>query len=305
MIRTLSALLLALSAPGLVAAQELSGGVTLGFGSHDIEELDQGLSTKTLDGRVALAFENGMTVGVAAGYLDLGIDDTSTSSDGKFVGLDLGYRFTNGASLGAYFEQLTLGVEGLGDDLKLKTVGLSAGYSMAGLDIEGFIGETTISPDGLTGDADIRNIGLTAKYSALPNLDIGAAVVRARIDSSGDSLDIDLIGIAAAYDFNDRFSAFGGISKTSIELADSDITTFGLGVGYDLTQMTGMASVVSLEFARTDLSLSGSSVDLDSVRLGLTFPLGGKGSEAPLNSVADSIFNARRGAVNAGLTGAF
>ncbi|OYW49119.1 MAG: hypothetical protein B7Z31_14715, partial [Rhodobacterales bacterium 12-65-15] len=295
--RTLATLLIAISAPSLVAAQELSGGVTLGYGSHDLDDLDLGLSTTSLDGRLDLGFENGITLGVEAGYIDIGIDDISTDADGRFIGLDLGYRFSNGASVGAYFEQLTLGVDGLPIDLTLETVGLNAGYSMAGLDIEGFIGETTTSPDiGLILDADVRNIGLTAKYSGLANLDLGAAFVRATIDSSGDDVDIDLVGLAAAYDVNAEFSVFGGVSRTSLDEADLDITTFGLGVGYDLARWTRTSTVVSLELARTDLSAFGDSTDLDTIRLGLTFPLGGQGSEAPLNSVADSIFNARRGA---------
>lgn len=152
---------------------------------------------------------------------------------------------------------------------------------------------------------DIDNVALTAKYAAMPNLDIGGAFLRATLDVGGTDIDVDMIGLAAAYDINEQFSLFGGVSRTSQDDLDLDVTTMGLGVGYDLSQMTGMASVVSLELARTDLSAMGGSTDLDTVRIGLTLPLGGKGTEAPLNSVADSIFNPRRGAVNAALTGAF
>ncbi len=301
-----SVLVLVLSAPGIAAAQDISGGVTLGFGEHDISDISQGLSTTSLDGRVKLAFENGMTLGVSAGYIDVGIDDVPFDLQGNFVGLDIGYRFSNRMALGVFAEELTLGTDALPVDLSLRTIGLSGSYSMEGLELGGFIGNTTTSPDiGLVLDADIDNIGLTAKYAALPNLDIAGALLRATIDTPDTDVDIDLIGLAARYDINEQFSVFGGVSRTSVDLADLDVTTMGLGVGYDLTAMAGMASTVSLELARTDLSQDGSSGDLDTIRLGLTLPLGGVGTEAPLNSVADSIFNARRGALNAALTGAF
>lgn len=292
--------LVTISTPALVSAQEFSGGVTLGFGDHDVA--DQGLSSATLDGRVDFTFTNGVTFGVSAGYLDLGIDDTPIDLTADFVGLNLGYRFSNGMSAGVYVEQLNGSINLLPIDLSLKTIGAEVGYSMANLEIGANVGRTSTSPDA---GIDIDNFGLTAKYTPMDNLDVAGAFLRANLSSGGTDIDVDMLGLAAAYDVNAQFSVFGGISRTSISDVDADFTTMGLGVGYDLSQMTGLATVVSLEVARTDISLGGSSEDLDTVRLGLTFPLGGKGTEAPLNSVADSIFNPRHGAVNAALTGAF
>jgi predicted porin len=298
--RCLALLLVTISTPSLVAAQDLSGGVTLGFGEHDIA--DQGLSTATLDGRVDFAFANGVTFGVDAGYMDLGIDGAPIDLTANFVGMNLGYRFSNGMSAGVYVEQLTGSISLVPIDISLKSIGAEFGYSMTNLEFGAHIGRTSTSPDI---NIDIDNIGLTAKYTPMENLDIAGAFLRANLSSGGTDIDIDMLGLAAAYDINEQFSVFGGLSRTSISDVDVDFTTMGLGVGYDLSQMTGLASVVSLEVARTEISLGGSSEDLDTVRLGLTFPLGGKGSEAPLNSVADSIFNPRHGAVNAALTGVF
>jgi predicted porin len=298
--RCLALLLVTISTPSLVAAQDLSGGVTLGFGEHDFA--DQGLSTATLDGRVGFAFANGVTFGVDAGYMDLGIDGAPIDLTANFVGLNLGYRFSNGMSAGVYVEQLTGSISLVPIDISLKSIGAEFGYAMTNLEFGAHIGRSSTSPDlGI----DIDNIGLTAKYTPMENLDIAGAFLRATLSSGGTDIDIDMIGMAAAYDVNEQFSVFGGLSRTSIGDVDVDFTTMGLGVGYDLSQMTGLATVVSLEVARTEISLGGSSEDLDTVRLGLTFPLGGKGSEAPLNSVADSIFNPRHGAVNAALTGTF
>lgn len=300
--RSLGLLLLSLSAPSLAMAQDISGGVTLGFGQHEMSDVSQEMKTTSLDGRVNFAFESGLTFGVSAGYLDLGVDGAPIDINANFVGLDLGYRFRNGLSAGVYVEQLTGSIGLVPIDISLKSIGVEVGYTMSNLEFGAQIGRTSTSPDiGI----DIDNIGLTAKYQALPNLDIAGAFLRATLSTPGSDIDIDLIGLAATYDVNEQISVFGGISKTSLDIVNLDITTMGLGVGYDLSQQIGVASQVSLELARTDLSLGGPSADLDTIRLGLTFPLGGKGSEAPLNSVADSIFNPRHGAVNAALTGMF
>ena len=298
---SLALLLVTISAPSLAVAQDISGGVTLGFGQHSVDVVDQDLSTATLDGRVDFAFANGMTFGVEAGYIDLGVDGFPVDISGTNVELDVGYKLASGLSFGAYAGQTSINA-GIGVDISLKSIGAEVGYATGAWDLGLSLGRTSTSPDlGL----DIDNLGLTVKYAAMPNLDIGGTFLRANLSAGGTDLDVDLIGLAAAYDINDQFSLFGGVSRTSQDDLDLDVTTMGLGVGYDLSQMTGMASVVSLELARTDLSVTGGSADLDTVRIGLTLPLGGKGTEAPLNSVADSIFNPRHGAVNAALTGAF
>lgn len=300
--RALALSLLTISAPTLALAQEMSGAVTLGFGNHTISDIDQDLSTSSLDGRMNLVFANGMTFGVNAGYLNLGIDGAPIDIDATFVGLDVGYKMASGVSFGVYTEQLTLDA-GIGIDLSLKSIGAKAGYQTGNLDFGAFLGRTSVSPD-ITGlEAD--TFGLSAKYAAMDNLTLGGSFQRASLSAGGsEEIDVDLIGLAGAYDINDQFSAFGGISRTSIDQVDADITTMGLGLGYKL-DLGGVASTVSMELARTDLSALGGGTDLDTVRLGITLPLGGAGTEAPLNSVADSIFNPRHGAVNAALTGAF
>ena len=300
--RSLALCLLTISAPALALAQDTSGAITLGFGEHEVSDIDQGLSTASLDGRVNMTFASGMTFGVNAGYLDLGIDGAPIDIDATFVGLDVGHKMASGLSVGAYAEQLTADA-GLGIDLSLKSIGATAGYETGNLDFGAFLGRTTVSPD-ITGlEAD--TLGLSAKYAAMEKLTLGGSFQRASLSAGGsEEIDVDLIGLAGAYDITEQFSLFGGASRTTIDEADLDITTMGLGVGYDLN-LGGMSSMVSLELARTDLSAFGGGTDLDTVRLGFTLPLGGAGTEAPLNSVADSIFNPRHGAVNAGLTGAF
>lgn len=300
--RALALCLLTISAPTLALAQEMSGAVTLGFGDHEVSDIDQGLSTASLDGRMNMVFANGMTFGVNAGYLDLGIDGAPIDINATFVGLDVGYKMASGLSFGAYAEQLTADA-GIGIDLSLKSMGAKAGYQTGHLDFGAFVGRTSVSPD-ITGiEAD--TFGVSAKYAAMESLTLGGSFQRASLSAGGsEEVDVDLIGVAGTYDVTGQFSLFGGVSRTTIDEADLDITTMGLGLGYNL-DLGGVSSTVSLELARTDLSAFGGSTDLDTVRLGFTVPLGGAGTEAPLNSVADSIFNPRHGAVNAALTGAF
>ena len=294
--------LLTVSAPSVALAQDVSGAVTLGFGDHSVSDIDQDLSTSSLDGRVNLSFANGMTLGVNAGYLDVGIDGVPFDISATFVGLDVGYKLASGLSFGAYAEQLTGKIGPLPFDLALKSMGAKIGYATETLEFGASLGRTSVSPDIAEIEAD--TLGLTAKYTAMPTLTLGGTFQRASISAGGGEADVDLIGLAGAYDLSEQFSLFGGISRTSIDDLDTDITTMGLGLGYNL-DLGGVASTVSLELARTDLSAFGGSTDLDTVRIGLTLPLGGAGTEAPLNSVADSIFNPRHGAVNAALTGAF
>lgn len=300
--RAFALCLLTISAPSLAAAQDISGAVTLGFGDHSISDIDQDLTTSSLDGRVNLAFANGMTLGVNAGYLDLGIDGVPVDITATFVGLDVGYKMASGLSFGAYAEQLTGQISGIPIDVSLKSIGAEVGYVTGDLDFAAFLGRTSVSPD--IADIDADTFGLSAKYALMPNLTLGGTFQRATINAGGGEADVDLLGLAGTYDINEQFSMFGGYSRTSIDEADADITTMGLGVGYNL-DLGGVASTISLELARTDLSVFGTGTDLDTVRLGFTLPLGGSGTEAPLNSVADSIFNPRHGAVNAALTGAF
>jgi hypothetical protein len=298
-----------ISVPSLAAAQDItmSGGLTLGFGTHDVSEIDQGLQTTSLDGRIDVDFGNGFSMGVDVGYLDLAIDEVPIDLSAQFIGLEGGYALANGLSFGAYFEDLTASADILPIDLSLESYGLTAGYRMEGFEFGAFFGQSSTSPDlGLLAGIEIDSFGLTARYTGVERLTLGGAFLRDTLQSGGDSADIDFLGVAADYAINEQFSVFGGLSKTSVDLLDVDVSTVGLGVGYNLPELSGVNSTLSLELARSSLSAGGSDVgDLDTIRLGLTIPLGGKGNAVPLNSVADSILNPRHGALNTALTGAF
>lgn len=74
--------------------------------------------------------------------------------------------------------------------------------------------------------------------------------------------------------FSNGWSGFAGVNWFDVDNVNLDATTFGVGVGYDLKQVSQVPALVSLELARSDVSLGGTSADVDTIRLGVTFPLG-------------------------------
>lgn len=296
----LLALALAVS-PGLAAAEiTVTGGLTLSYGKMDGGLGTTDIKAKGLDGRMKVDFGNGATVGLQVGKIDMPISGTPVSLEGEFIALDAAYRFGSGVRVGAYADRLSMGMDSSPIDITLKTNGLSLGYEGQGFDVEAFVGNTSISPPLFA--ADIDNLGVTASYTGMPGLEVGATWLRAKLSSGGVSQDIDFSGVAASYVFNESFIVFGGINQADFFLTGLEMDTMGLGLGYDLGAKTGFSATMSLELARTDLGVGS---DIDTVRLGLTLPLGAKGPALPMNSVADSILNPRHGAFNAALTSAF
>ena len=102
----------------------------------------------------------------------------------------------------------------------------------------------------------------------------------------------------------DSFSLFGGVATTAISGTGVDATSFGLGAGYDLGASLGN-SVVSLELGRTNLGTPVGSGHMNTVRLGLTVPLGRSKAAVPQNSVAGAVLNPTKNAVSQTVLTAF
>lgn len=290
---SIAALILA-AAPSLVMAQDISGGLTLGFGHTDVSDVPEDITTLTLDGRVDLAFDSGLTLGARLDAVRGEMDGMAGDITGTVLGATAGYRFGNGLELGLYAEKAELSVDGLGVDPSATSLGVTAGYAMNGVQLGGFFGRTTTDPD-LPAGVDVKDLGLSIAYDASDRFLVGANVMRTRLSSGGTDVDLDMVGIAAAYEFNDKWTGFGGVSRTSLDLVNADLTTFGFGVSYDLSSLLNFGSVASIELARTDADLGGTDGSLDTVRFGFTIPLGGKtatgAKKVPLNSVADAVLN--------------
>lgn len=298
-------ILIATAVPAVVSAQDFSGAVTLGYGHTDVSDISENISTASLDGRFGFDAGNGFRFGVDFSTTRIEIDGISEGVSANTIGAYGSYEFSGGVRVGAYAERAGLNIDGLPIDLSATSYGLMAGYSIADAQVGGFVGTTTTDPS-LPSGVDIRDFGLSVKYSAAPALTFGASAMRSRISDSVTDVDVDFLGVAGAYTFADAWTVFGGVSRASLDLADLDLTTIGLGASYNLSPALGFASVVSLELARSDASIGGGgSGQLDTVRLGWSFPLGGDTFTVPMNSVADSIMNPRHSAVTSTVLAAF
>lgn len=294
----------ALSAlPALALAQDISGAVTLGYGHSDISGISEDIRSTTLDFGGRYDFGNGFSVGGDLSAARLDIDNVPVDLDVRAFGLDAGYRFSSGFTIGAYAEKAELDIETFPVDLSATSYGISAGYGTAYSDFGVFIGETETDPD-LPPGVDIRDIGLTFGFRPTEGAMIGGNWIKTELSDGVTDVDITALGVAGSYAVNDAVSLFGGVTRTSIDLLDADVTTFGIGAGYDLGAITKIPGAISLELARSDLSAAGGSVDVDTVRLGYTIPLGGAAG-APRNSVASSILDPRHSAVTSTVLSAF
>ncbi|HSF65689.1 MAG TPA: hypothetical protein VLA78_14970 [Paracoccaceae bacterium] len=290
--------------PGLALAQDFSGAATLGYGLSSVDGTSDDLTSLTLDGRFVYDAGNGLTFGGDLSVARVDVDGVSENLTGSAYGVDVAYRLQNGLSLGAYLERAEIDVSGLGD-IAATSFGIEAGYGVGQADIRVFAGRTDTSPE-LPPGIDVRDLGVTATYAISDRLSLGAALVNTEISGFGDSVDLRFVGVAGAYSLNDQWSFFGGITETSVGVLDADVRTMGLGLSYDMSQLVNFGSVASLELARTRGSVSGfGSADVDTIRLGLTIPLGSGDADVPLNSVADTVFNPRRNALSQGVLAAF
>jgi hypothetical protein len=281
--------------PVAVQAQSITGGLTLSYTTQESDGLEQ--DTTGLDGRMRVALDNGFSFGLQLGQSTTSTDGTPLELEGEFYALEGGYRFANGIRVGAFAERLTIGFNLIPTDISLDTDGVALGYDANGFDVEAFVGTTSTN---LLSTLDVDNYGIIATYTGTPGLEVGGAFLRARLSSGGVSENIDFKGIAATHVFKESYMVFGGFAKSDFFIGDS-LDSMGVGVAYDTGALVGFSSTLSLELARTDLG----GDDIDTVRFGLTVPLGKKGPMLPMNSVADSILNPRHGAFNAGITAAF
>lgn len=285
-------------------AQEYSGAITLGYAKSDVSDISENIYTNSLDGRASVHFDNGVTLGANANAVRGHMQGTSGHITGTVFGVQGGYQLPSSLRFGVYAEKAKLDVTGLGTDPSATSAGITAGYDYAGVKMDGFIGRTTTNPD-LPSGIDVNDYGIMVRYTAMPKLTLGGNLMRTRVSGGGDHINLDMIGVAGAYEFNDQWTAFGGVTRTKVSDLDAKATTFGLGVSYDLSSLVNFKSSASLEYARTKADLGGGDGSLNSVRLGFTIPFGQATSKMPLNSVADSILNPTHSVASSTVLNAF
>lgn len=290
--------------PFAASAQEFSGAVTLGFSrsNYDLAP-DMNVDALTLDGRFNVALAEGWSVGARYNSFDQDYPNNE-GIFGSLIGLEVDYQVTDTFAVGVYLEQFSLGLDDNGikyaDFFTSRSVGIEGHYTTDKFDIGFHYGTGT--PGGQIGyifsTMDVTHVGLSGHYDVSDKLMVGGSVVRTTVEAGGGIPDLRMTvsGIAAVYSATDTINLFGGVARFSNSFLQLDDTTMSLGGTYDLSAQMGMPLVASLELARTKSDSFGGGENIDSVRLGLTLPIGKGKVQAPLNSSVDAILNPSRSA---------
>ncbi|ANT62950.1 hypothetical protein AYJ57_20960 (plasmid) [Salipiger sp. CCB-MM3] len=295
------ALTAALLPVGAASAAEYSAAATLGYAHSDLEglELDTTSLDLSLDAQATEALSFGIDVALSKSKPEDGEDFNLPS----FMA-DMEYRFGNGFSAGIYAERFTLDTDLLlGTDIDFDSYGVTAGYARANYKVEAFYGETVTDPE--LDDVTIQDFGILAAMAPNSQSSIAARYVRSNAETDGTNEDWEAIELAGTYQINDPWAVFAGASFGQIDSLSLDVDTYGFGVSYNLDAVSEIPATLSLELARTTLDVDGYGGDADTVRVGVTFPLGAGGAKLPLNSVAGAVQNGRHSALSSAALAAF
>lgn len=289
--------------PMAATAQDFSGAVTLGYSHTKQSDLDVSLNGATIDGRLNFNLGGGASLGLRYDSFLLNVAGADLDISGNLIGLDVNYDVSEAFSAKVFMDHAEIGGESMGVKLSglasIKSFGIEGHYKTGALDFGAFYAKNEIG--GLVGlllagaDLSVDTLGLTAKYEPSQDLVVGGTIMRTTLDIGviPAKADIDYLGVAAAYGISDQFSVFGGLSQTRQSDMGLKLNTIALGGSYDLSDRAGFPLIASLELSRTTLksSFGGLEPDVDSIRLGITMPLGKGSAKAPLNSTADAILN--------------
>ena len=297
-IKTLSACAL-MATPAVGSAQDFSGAATLGYGHSSISNGGGDANSYTLDGRGAFDLRNGFSIGLD-GSLVYSDPDGPGDNGAVDIGAKLQYQLYSGAVFGGYLDYIDLDGSGqFGGDADATSYGLTGGYKGRTLQMEVNLGWTDASVSGLGSTGNWMDYGVNIAYTPTERTKIAGHWQLSDLDTAFGSTNLSSIGIGASHDFGAGFLGFAGITRVDYDAFDIDATSYGLGVGYDLQQVSNLPGQISLELARTNLDAAGfGDANVDTIRLGFTMPLGNRATSAPLNSLADSIMSPRHNAIS-------
>lgn len=286
---------------GVGLAQEFSGAATLGYGNASVSDGGGDITTFTLDGAGFVDFQNGFELGFNGSFKSADADGPGNDLDGTDLGLDLSSRLPSGFMLGGYVDFIDLDVSlpggGFTANADVTSYGLKTGYVTDQIEAEFHIGLSETSPS-LPSGVDWTDYGANLRYDISDRTSVGGHLLRTEISGPGGTGDVNSVGLGGEHGFGIGWTAFGGVNWIELDGANSDITTVGLGLGYDLATVTSLPAQLSLELARSNLDTGAGDADVDTVRLGVTIPLGGYKSGAPLNSVSRSTTKPRHNALS-------
>jgi hypothetical protein len=285
--------------PCALAAQTFDGSVTVGYGLSDISGLGT-VHTPSIDGRFGYDLGNGLKFGADIS----GVRGSKNGLTGNISALSAGvfgaYSFANGVNLGAYSETASVDATGLTGDISVHSYGLLGGYDIETVKVTGFFGKSNTSPN-LPAGVDIKDMGISGRVQVSDQVTVGGSLARSTVSGGGASVDLNTIGLAGSFQVDQSWTVFGGLTDASISNV-AGITTFGLGASYDMSGSLRQGSAVSLEVARSNVGGVG---NINTLRIGLSVPLGATSNAVPLNSVAESAMNPRRNTLATGILSTF
>lgn len=287
-------------APAGAFAQDFSGAATLGYAHSSTSNGGGDENAYTLDGAGNFDFANGWDIGLTGAFAHADPDGGAGDVDIIDVGVDLQYRIISGAMFGAYVDYVDLDGNGLlAGSADATSYGFTAGYSGPVFQAVANVGSTDGSIATLGDSSDWMDYGVNLSYTPTEKTKIAGHWQLSDLDTGFNGTNIYSIGVGASHDFGAGFTGFGGVSRVDYNAANVEATSYGLGVGYDLSQISTVPAQVSLELARTNFDFGlGADSDVDTIRLGVTIPIGQRGGGAPLNSLADSIMTPRHNALS-------
>ena len=261
----------------LAASAEISGGVGLSFGRISFEGSSDTLNNTRLD--FDLNYDSGSAFGFglngSTSRISEGPDDLTINS----LSGEAFYGFGNGHRAGAYFG--TLSVSDLLSE-NLKSYGLFFGTSGEGHTIDLAFGQ-------LEANGDTANeVALRGTYDLSQGTSLSGEFSRAW----DDGFNVNTFGIGAAHDLSEQASVFGGLNILSFDDGADRLTTFSIGLAYDLATISSFGATGWIELSRSNFS--DSSDGINRVAFGISMPLGDAGAGAPVGSRSGSIGRGNR-----------
>ena len=265
---SLAAALALLALPSLAAA-EISGAATVGLGRLTIDDGPGDANEYSLDFDFTYAGTGNLTFGASGGTRRLDFDGGNL--DNTNLNLEVLYGLSNGFGVGAYYGYSTFDLGGPSDDLN--AYGVLLGYGAG--DFEGELALGKLDGDGF----EANEFSLFGRYNVSDRTQILGEIGTVRDGGNG----FNLFGVGVNHSVNDQFGLFGAIRRaSSTDSDDFTSTELSIGVDYRLAALSSFGALLSLELARTNVDAGlGGEESANSIRLGLTMPLGDNWPQSP------------------------
>ncbi len=272
-----------------VAAQDVSSVFSLGVGEARSPSSTAAVTETLLKGRVRGQTGTGLSFGLQLGAESNYSSATSGSLDTTNFGVDASFTAQNNMSYGIYSESNSFSSKGTAL-LSTSATGLMSGYTAKGLSLKAFAGMASVKENA---GMSVTAYGLNASYQVVQNLTLGASVSQHSITSGGLRGSANTIGVAAVYQPAQNLGLFGGFTTIDFPTGKGQrITEMGLGASYRLSPAGRSPILATVEMLGTDYASGASKGSFNTVRIGVTIPLGkaAKNVSVPINSAADKVF---------------